>query len=140
MSLVVLVFGVLSVPASAQPAAAHSVDELLGTWRGTSTCIDKVQAPACRDETVVYDFRRGDKPGHAIVAADKVVNGQRLPMGELDFVWDAASACWRADFESPSVTSRWCFTTDGAALKGTARLLPGNQIIRRVDVHRITGR
>ena len=137
---VVLALGVLSVRGSAQPAAAHKVDELLGTWRGTSTCTDKVAAPACRDETVVYEFRRGDRPGHAIAAADKVVDNQRVPMGELDFAWDAAAACWRADFDSPNVTSRWCFTTDGAAVKGTARLLPGNQIIRRVEARRVPGK
>jgi hypothetical protein len=139
LSYAVFAMGVLSVRVSAQPAP-HGVDELLGTWRGTSTCTDKVAAPACRDETVVYDVRRGDKPGHAILAADKIVNDRRMPMGELEFAWDAAAACWRADFESPSMTSRWCFTIDGAALKGTARLLPGNQIIRRVDVHRVAGK
>lgn len=137
--LVVLGVGVFARALAQQPAA-HSVDELVGTWRGTSTCTDKVAAPACHDETVVYDFRRSEKPGHAIVAADKVVNGERVPMGELDFAWDAAAACWRSDFGSPTVTSRWCFTVDGAALTGTARLLPGNQIIRRVAVHRMTGK
>ena len=137
LRFLIVVVGVLSVRVSAQPPAAHAVDELLGTWRGTSTCTDKVAAPACRDETVVYDVRRGGKPGHAIVAADRVVNDQRVPMGELDFAWDAAAACWRADFESPRVTSRWCLTIDGAALKGTARLLPGNQIIRRIEVRRL---
>ena len=140
LSLVVLALGVLPVRASVQPAATHTVDELLGTWRGTSTCTDKVAAPACRDETVVYEFRRGDRPGHAIVAADKIVNERRVPMGELDFAWDTAMACWRADFGSPTVTSRWCFTIEGGALKGTARLLPGSEIIRRVEVHRFTSK
>lgn len=139
-SLLVLVLAFFSIPASAQVPAAHGVDELLGTWRGTSTCPDTVAAPACKDETVVYEFRRGDKPGHAIVAADKVVDNQRVPMGELDFAWDAAMACWRSDFESPSVKSRWCLTVDGAALKGTARLVPGNQVVRRVDVRRAAAR
>jgi hypothetical protein len=138
--LVVLALAVLSAPGAAQPAVTHSVVELLGTWRGTSTCTDKAAAPACRDETVVYDIRRGDKPGDAILAADKVVDDRRVPMGELHFAWDAVAACWRSDFASPNVTSRWCLTTDGATLKGTAILLPGKQIIRRVEVHRITGK
>lgn len=138
--LVALAIGVLSVRISAQSSAAHSVDELLGTWRGTSTCTDRVAAPACRDETVVYDVRRGDKPGDAIVSADRIVDDRRVPMGELRFAWDAVAACWRADFESPNLTSRWCLTIDGTSLKGTARLLPGNQIIRRVEVHRIAGK
>jgi hypothetical protein len=43
-------------------------------------------------------------------------------MGELDFAWDAAAACWRADVESPALTSRW-----------------GNPIIRRVEARRGPG-
>lgn len=130
-----LVLGVM--PAAAQPRGNPAVESLLGTWRGTSTCTDTVAAPACQDETVIYDVRRGDKPGHAILAADKIVNDQRVPMGDLDFAWDAAEGCWRSDFGSPRVTSRWCFTTDGTTLKGTARLLPGNQVIRRVELRRV---
>jgi hypothetical protein len=140
MPPLVLVLAVLWAGASGQASAAHGVDELLGTWRGTSTCTDKVAAPACHDETVVYDVRRGDKPGHAILAADRIVDGRRVPMGELEFAWDAAMACWRSDFGSPTVTSRWCFATEGAALKGTARLVPGNQVIRRVEAQRVGGK
>jgi hypothetical protein len=129
-----LALGVM--PAAAQPRENPAVESLLGTWRGTSTCTDKVAAPACQDETVIYDVRRGDKPGHAILAAHKIVNDQRVPMGELDFAWDAAEACWRSDFASPRVTSRWCLVVAGDRLTGTARLLPGNQVIRRVQANR----
>jgi hypothetical protein len=31
----------------------HTPQELVGTWKGTSTCTDRVAAPACRDEVVV---------------------------------------------------------------------------------------
>jgi hypothetical protein len=128
---------VLSV-AAVLSASQHTVDELRGTWRGTSTCTDRVAAPACQDETVVYAFRNADKPGTVIVAADKIVNGDRVPMGEMTFAYDAALACWRSDFESPRVTSRWCFTVEGNTLKGTATLLPGNQVIRRVNAKRVS--
>ena len=124
--------------AAAVPAAQrHTVDELRGTWRGTSTCTDRVAAPACQDETVVYEIRNGDKDGTAILAADKIVKGERVPMGELTFVYDAALGCWRSDFESPRMKSRWCFTVEGDTLNGTARLLPGNELVRRVAVKRV---
>jgi hypothetical protein len=122
--------------AAVSSASQHTIDELRGTWRGTSTCTDRVAAPSCQDETVVYEFRNGDKPGTVIMAADKIVNGDRVSMGDLTFVFDAALACWRSDFESPRVKSRWCFTVEGNTLRGTATLLPGNQVVRRVNARR----
>ena len=48
--------------ARAQPTRQTSVDDLLGTWRGTSTCVDHIAAPACQDEVIVYEFCRADRP------------------------------------------------------------------------------
>src|SRR2546427_692001 len=44
---------ILGIIAAAQAAG------ILGEWRGTSTCMDKVAYPACTDEVVVYDVRVG---------------------------------------------------------------------------------
>jgi hypothetical protein len=107
-----------------------------GVWRGTSTCIDRVAAPACHDEVVVYEFTAGPKPATVRWKADKVVDGRRLPMGELDMAYDAANACWRADFTSPRTHVVWCVTVDGAHMTGTAWLLPGKQTVRKVDVRK----
>lgn len=123
--------------AAVSAASQHTVDELRGTWRGTSTCADRSAAPSCQDETVVYEVRNGDKAGTVILAADKIVNGERVPMGEMTFAYDSALACWRSDFESPRLKSRWCFTVEGNTLKGTATLVPGNQVVRRVNVKRV---
>ncbi len=128
----------LAAGGPAQPARQTSVDDLLGTWRGTSTCVDRVAAPACQDEVIVYEFRRADKAEHVIVKADKIVNDGREPMGELEFAYDGQESCWRADFESPRVKSRWCLTTAGPRMKGTARLLPGNEVVRRVQLTRVS--
>lgn len=138
MTSLTVLAGVLVL--AAQPPRAHSIDEIVGTWKGTSVCTDRVAAPACQDETVVYEVRAGSKPGTAVLKADKVVNGERVPMGDLEFAYDATEGCWRSDFESPRVRSRWCFTIDGRTLTGTARLSPGNQTIRRVAVVRDDGR
>jgi len=118
-------------------APQHTIEELRGTWRGTSKCADLVAAPACQDETVVYEFRNGDKAGTVIMAADKIVNGARVPMGDLTFAYDAPLACWRSDFESPRLKSRWCFTVEGNTLNGTATLLPGHQVVRRINATRV---
>jgi hypothetical protein len=126
---VVTIGGGLSASAPADPKPS----ELFGTWRGTSTCTDRVAAPACNDEVVIYEFTAGSKPGSVLWKADKVINGQREPMGEFELVYDAAERCWSAEFRARFV---WCLVVDGAHLTGTGRMLPGKQITRRVDVRR----
>jgi len=117
-------------------ATSSSPADLIGTWRGTSICTDRAVVPACADETAVYDFTPGSKPGTVHWVADKVVNGQRVSMGESDLTYDTAEACWKAEVKGPRATSVWCLTIDGAHLTGTARLLPGNQTFRKLDLRR----
>ncbi len=126
---------VLSAAVS-QKAAPPSPAELIGTWRGTSTCSDRVAAPACQDETVVYDFTPGKKPGTLRWAADKIVNGKREPMGEMEVAYDAGEACWKAEFSSPRVKTVWRLVVEGKRMTGTARLLPGNETVRKLELRK----
>jgi hypothetical protein len=121
--------------ASAAPAD-HGTSEIIGTWRGTSTCTDRVAAPACHDEVVIYDFTAGEKPGTVRWKADKVVNGERLTMGEMDVSYDAGEACWAAEFSGPGARTRWCLVVEGAHLTGTGRHLPGKETVRKIDVRK----
>lgn len=123
-----------SIPQAAEKALAPA--ELIGTWRGTSLCSDRVAAPSCNDEKVVYEFIPGPKPGVVHWKADKIVNGQRQPMGEFDLSYDTAEACWKAEYAGPRVTSVWRVTVDGNHLTGTARMLPGNETIRKIDARK----
>jgi hypothetical protein len=132
LPFVAVVAAVFSFAAGGAPAQAAPA----GVWRGTSTCTDRVAAPACTDESVVYTFTPGAKPGTIRWAADKVVNGQREPMGELELTYDAGESCWKADFSSPRVTSVWRLVVNGSHITGTATLLPGKQIVRRIDVRK----
>ena len=120
----------LAAPEAPSPATP------LGVWRGTSTCTDRVAAPACHDEAVVYEFTKGTQAGTVHWKADKLVDGQRATMGEMDLVYDAGEACWRAEFSSPQVHSVWCLVVEGAHITGTGRLLPGKQTIRKIDVRK----
>ncbi len=121
----------------ASPAPSdHAPSELVGTWRGTSTCSDRVAAPGCHDEVVVYDFTAGEKPGTVRWKADKVVDGQRQTMGEMDLVYDAGARCWSVEFSSPRVRIVWCLVVDGAHLTGTGRLLPGGETVRKIDARK----
>ena len=133
MNMLIAVVAVASV--SAAQVDVRKPSELLGTWRGTSTCTDRVAAPACNDEVVVYVFTPGAKPGVVHWQADKVVNGQRQDMGEFDLVYDAGAKCWSAGFGSP-VRFVWCVAVDGDHLTGTGTQLPGKQITRRLDARK----
>jgi len=128
--VLVVLSGAIGQTATTTPGPA----QLIGTWRGTSTCTDRVAAPACNDETVVYEFSAGPKPGLVHWKADKIVNGQREPMGEFDLAYDKTEACWKAEYRGPRVTSVWRLTVNGKRLTGTGRLLPGNETIRKLDL------
>ena len=119
-----------AAPKAASPASP------LGVWRGTSTCSDLAAAPACRDEAVVYEFTVGAQSGTVHWKADKMVDGQRAAMGEMDLVYDSGEACWMAEFQAARVHVIWCLTVDGAHMTGTGRLLPGKQTIRKIDVRK----
>jgi hypothetical protein len=132
-------FGALLFAGSLLQATAaddHKPSELVGAWRGTSTCVDRVAAPACRDEVVIYEFAVGAKPGTVHWKADKVVEGQRATMGELELAYDAAEACWAAEFKSPRVDIVWCLKAQGDHLTGTGRHLPGKETVRRIDLRK----
>ena len=128
--------GVFGHRAPPQNQTAAPASQLLGTWRGTSVCTDRVAAPACQDETVLYTFTRGARDGAVHWAADKIVNGKRQPMGEMDLTYDRSESCWKAEFSSPRVKSVWRLSVDGNHLTGTGRLLPGNETIRKLDLRK----
>ena len=117
-------------PDAGEPAA------LLGTWRGTSTCTDRVVAPACRDEVVVYDFTPGARAGIVHWKADKIVGGQREPMGELDLEYDGRDTCWKYEFTAPRFHGVWCLAVDGPRMSGTLRSIPGRETVRKVEARR----
>ncbi|HEX6463890.1 MAG TPA: hypothetical protein VFZ98_05535, partial [Vicinamibacterales bacterium] len=95
-----------------------------------------VAAPGCQDETALYEFTAGAKPGTVHWAADKIVNGQRVRMGESDLTYDKSESCWKVDFQWPQVHIVWRLTVEGSRLSGTGRTLPGNATVRRVELRR----
>ena len=85
----------------------------------------------------MYEFKAGTQPGTVRWAADKVVNGKRESMGDpLDLSYDNSEKCWKAEFTSPRLKVVWRLVVDGAHLTGTARLLPGNETVRKVDARK----
>ena len=122
--------------AAGDPGAAGrgTLAEFLGTWRGTSTCVNRQIAPACNDETVVYDVRPSETPNAAVLSADKIVDGKRVPMGELEFVYSEKEGCWRSEFTTPRAHGVWCLVIEGRTMTGSLRMLPQNAAVRKVEV------
>jgi hypothetical protein len=117
--------------------ASHPAADLIGTWKGTSVCTDRVAAPACKDEVIVYEFTAGPKPGTVRWQADKVVDGKRESMGDpFEMAYDEGDDCWKTEFQSPRARVVWCLAVSGDRLTGSAWLLPGKPKVRKVDARR----
>jgi hypothetical protein len=128
----------LIIAATAAPArAAGPEDAILGTWRGTSTCVDLKRAPACKDEVVVYDFRpsSGTKGG-VTLDAKKVVDGVAVSMGELELTLDPGTSRWSGEFQNSRVHVVWSYKVNGNAMTGTCEEFASKAVLRRVAVKR----
>ncbi len=116
---------------------AGPVDEIVGTWRGTSACVDRQAAPACTDEEVIYEIVASlGQLDSVTVRADKVVDGKRVPMGSLDFTREATSRSWTSELETPRMHALWRLSVRGTTLSGTLTLLPSKAVVRRVDLRK----
>jgi hypothetical protein len=120
-------------------AAAEDRKEILGVWHGSSVCVDREAAPACRDEEVIYEFREMTPPvaGKLTVKADKVVEGKVVPMGVLDVVRDPGNETWSCDFQTPRFHGLWSYTLRGKdELAGTLISIPDRALLRKASAHR----
>ena len=114
-----------------------TVEEIVGTWSGTSVCVDRQAAPACNDEQVVYEIKASPgKPNTVSANADKVVDGKRVSMGVLEFTHDAKSGSWTSELDTPGVHALWRLTVNGATLTGTMALVPSKAVVRKMDLRR----
>jgi len=114
-----------------------ALNEIVGTWSGSSLCVDRQAAPSCNDEQVVYEINAS--PGHpntVIAKGDKVVDGKRVFMGNLEFTHDAKSGSWTSEFDSPRFHGLWRLKVSGATMTGTLTLLPSNAVTRKMDLRK----
>ena len=110
---------------------------LLGTWKGTSTCVHSAEFPSCHDEVVVYEFKESAKGGDAAtVDAFKIVGGEKQFMGDLEFHWDAQQEAWVSELTTSRVHALWTFFVHGDDITGTLTDLPSKRLIRNVSVKR----
>jgi hypothetical protein len=127
----------VAIGAAAVLAAPAPVAEVLGEWRGTSTCVKSPEFSSCHDEVVVYEVRKAAGNGETVtLAAFKIVNGEKLPMGDLDFAYDAKQGAWTSEFRNDRVHVLWTFFVRDGAITGTLVDLPSKHLIRNVSVRR----
>jgi hypothetical protein len=130
----------LLVGAERPPDAAAQVGtqaDIIGTWQGTSTCVDKVTFPACHDEEVIYEVRpTAQSPDSVTLRADKVVNGSREFMGELVFGRGPGGE-WSSEFESPRVRVRWTIRVEGTRMSGALIDVASGRQVRAVALQRL---
>jgi len=117
-------------------AALLDISAFLGTWRGTSTCVDRELAPACKDEIVVYEVTRTAEPDTAHLMAYKIVKGEKGLMGESDFTFDAPKGCWTSEFRNDRVHIVQCLTVHGKSMTGTLSDVPTGKKVREMKLKR----
>ncbi len=109
---------------------------LVGSWRGTSLCADKVHWPACHDEQVIYDVRPSPTSRDSVLLrADKIVNGVRDFMGEMTF-GPAADSSWIAEYKAGQTNVRVVLRISGTHLRGTLVDMPSGRTIRNLALER----
>ena len=101
---------------------------VVGTWTGESICVGN--HPACKNEMVVYRFEPiVGKSTLVTLLADKIVKGKRVPMYKLDFQYDEAKRTLSC--------GTWEYRIAGDTMEGTAIVLSGKSVGRRVKVKRV---
>ena len=116
---------------AARPAAA----QIVGSWQGTSTCVDLVRFPACKNETVIYDVTAAGGTDTVTIRADKIVNGEREFMAELTFI-KQGDGSWIGEFQNPRYHGRWILVIQGDAMTGRLEDLPARTPVRSLSLHR----
>jgi hypothetical protein len=122
---------------SASAAATAPKSEIVGIWKGTSTCTKEEMTQFCNDETVVYNFvDLPDQPTTVVLKAARVVDGTVQPMYTLYFNYNPDSRQWTSEFSRPNFRGVWAFAVSGEAMTGTATLIPKGTVVRNVVAKR----
>ena len=135
-----LIFAILyslnSIPNSSAAPFLLAGPSVLGTWKGESICVGN--RPACKNEIVVYRFEAvPGKAGVVLQFADKIIQGERVPMGKLEFQYNEAKGELSCEFTINQTHGLWQFKFSGDAMEGGLVLLPGREPGRAVKVKRV---
>jgi hypothetical protein len=124
-----LLIAALAIVSVAHSQASDDASRFAGTWRGLSVCVAK--NTACHDETAVYRVQKLPTPDHVMISADKVVSGNAINMGKLEFHYDRQSKSWLCQYPQ----GLWRLTLAGANLNGTLTQ-PDGTLYRKITLHK----
>jgi hypothetical protein len=124
----------LLVMDAAAAGTAAPVKEIVGEWRGVSECVDLANYPNCKNEQVIYDITA--TASQVTLKGDKVIDGKRLPMGDLVLVFEPGDHAWLGDFKNDRVHVVWKFKVSGGAMSGTLTDVVANRLVRRATLKR----
>ena len=121
-------FSFAQVPGSGGDVIHGSHSQIAGTWRGNSECVLKNRP--CRDEINVYRFSEvAGKPGWFSGIGSKLVNGNEISMGTLDWYYDAGKHILKS--ENSGATFR--LVVDGNRIEGSLTMAD-NTVYRRIHL------
>ncbi|HEY4229752.1 MAG TPA: hypothetical protein VGO79_06250 [Thermoanaerobaculia bacterium] len=133
LSGVLLLAAAVRTAKAADPPAADA-DAIIGQWQGTSLCTNREVAPGCKDEKTRYTCTRAEGSGKIHMVADKLVNGEFVSMGDLDFDYVPAERRWKSELKSAHAV--WSFAVEGDRLSGTLVDAPTGAETRKVSAAR----
>ena len=116
-------------------AANAQQPDIVGSWRGTSICVDPEHFPSCHNEQVIYDVRPKASRDTVTIRADKVVNGVRELMAEFDLAL-TTDTTWVADYQNPNTHVRITLRVRGTSLTGSLVNLPSGLRVRQLTLER----
>jgi hypothetical protein len=106
---------------------ADDSQRLTGSWSGDSLCTGSL--PACTNEKVIYVIETLTSSGHLTGHGDKIVNGQRIVMGEFDMLYDSRTSTITWDIPS----GLWKYSVKGDKIDGRLTLKSG-EVVRHVTL------
>ena len=127
MKRLVLLTVFVAIASSAQAPSAAPI----GDWEGESVC--QVPKP-CTTEHVIYEIKQSDAE-KITIKADKVVEGKREWMGDIDCRWSVKEQKLNCPMDGRR-PAEWVFWLKGDRLLGELTLREGNVVYRKVDATR----
>jgi hypothetical protein len=114
-------------------------NRFIGTWHGTSICVDRKTDTACKDEEVVYVVKGIRAVRDTVeMEAFKIINGERISMGMLRPAYSRSSDLWTFELAA-RVHALWTFQVKDSTVHGSLVELPSKRMIRKVHASRIKG-
>ncbi len=135
-SLIVNVALLLALDAD---AAAAPKAEILGVWKGLSTCTKVEGNEFCQDEMIIYSFVDvAGQPATVGLKAARIVDGTLRRAYDLYFTYRPEAREWTSEFARDTSRGLWKYVVAGDGLTGTAVMLPDHKVVRNVIAKRTT--